>query len=389
MSIRECTAGSKAFAALKAAYDDRAASVRKIKATGKKVIWTFSGNVPDEVIYAAGMIPIRGWGAPPPWKEADKWLELSFGPIWRSIFETVMNGEHRDLMDGVVFATNYTMLGKLYDYIGWIVDREPERNLPPLAMVDYEVMERDYLFYERNCKDTAKFAKQMEEWSGKTITDEDLFGAIAVYNEYRQALREFLELRKGENSRITGSEALTVVGATLVMDKAECIPLLRELTKDAAEWPVVEGVRVFYTGSQQENTELYDMIEAAGGNVVGEDHDWGDRVAAQDVKGILKYPLESITERYWYLMPNSEKSHIATRVKLVPEWIRASGAEAFLVYMNYNDESFFWDYPTQKKLLDAEGIASHLIAKQRIPLVNPEGLRDELNQFIASVRKEN
>lgn len=181
MAIRECAANCKPFVAFRNAYDDRAASVKKIKDTGKKVIWTFSGNVPDEVIYAAGMIPIRGWGAPAPWREADRWLELSFGPVWRAIFETVMSGAYRNLMDGVVFSTNYTMLGKLYDYMGWIMDREPERDLPPLAMIDYEVMERDYLFYERNCKDTEKFAGQMEAWSGQTITDEALFRAIALY----------------------------------------------------------------------------------------------------------------------------------------------------------------------------------------------------------------
>ena len=388
MSNRECAAGSEAYLALKSAYDDRAAAVKQIKDTGKKVIWTFSGNVPDEVIYAAGMIPIRGWGAPAPWKEADKYLELSFGPVWRALFETVMSGTYRDLMDGIVFSTNYTMLGKLHDYMGWILAREPERNLPPITMIDYEVMERDYLFFDRNCKDTEQFAEKMEEWSGRKIGEEDLRAAIALYNEYRQALRAFLALRKGPEARVTGTEALTVIGATLVMEKERCIPLLRQLTKEAAGWPKVDGVRIFYTGSQQENTELYSLIEACGGNVVGEDHDWGDRVSAEDVKDTLRFPLDDITQRYWNLMPNSEKSHIKTRVKLVPEWIRDRGAEAFLVYMYYNDEAFFWDFPSQKRVLDPAGIPSHLIAKQRIPLNEPEKLADELKAFIASVRKE-
>jgi len=389
LTIRECAGNCEPYVTLKNAYDNRAASVKKIKDTGKKVVWTFSGNVPDEVIYAAGMIPIRAWGSPAPWEEADRYLELSFGPVWRALFDTVMNGKYRDLMDGLVFSTNFTMLEKMYNYLRWINDREPERNLPPIALIDYEVMERDYLFFDRNCKNTEEFAREMEAWSGTTITDEALRNAISLYNEYRQALRDFLALRKGEDSRITGSEALTVVGATLVMEKERCIPLLRALTQEAAKWPIVDGVRLFYTGSQQENTELYRMIEGCGGNVVGEDHDWGDRVADLDIKDTLKFPLDCITERYWYLMPNSEKSRVKLRAELVPEWIRTCGAEAFLVYMYYNDEAYFWDYPTQKKKLDTEKIPSHLIAKQRIPLVNSEELRDELGQFIASVRREN
>ena len=89
-----------------------------------------------------------------------------------------------------MFSTNYTMLGKLHDYIGWILAREPERNLPPITMIDYEVMERDYLFFDRNCKDTAQFAEKMEAWSGRKITEDDLRASIALYNEYRQALQD-------------------------------------------------------------------------------------------------------------------------------------------------------------------------------------------------------
>jgi len=385
---RECTKESKAYRFFKDVYENREGSVAKLKASGKKVIWTFGGNVPEEVIYAAGMVPVRGWGCPRPWNEADKYLELSFGDVWRSLFDTIMNGERRDLMDGLVFTSNLTMLTKLYSYISTIRKREPERKLPPIALIDYEVMDQSYIFFDRNCRNTKEFAKEMEEWSGSEIADEALYRAIAIYNEYRQALRAFLDLRRGESCRVTGCEALTVIGATLVMEKTECIPLLRELLEDAKTWPVVDGVRIFYTGSQQENTAVYSMIEAAGGNVVGEDHDWGDRVADHDIKSILIYPLDAITERCTYMMPNSEKCRVKTRAKLIPELIQAAGAEAFLVYMNFNDEAFIWDYPTQKKILDAQGIPSYLITKQGIPVKNPEAVQAGLNDFVASIRRE-
>lgn len=388
MVERECTKKSKAFLSLKDVYENRERSVAGIKASGKKVIWTFGGNVPDEVIYAAGMVPVRGWGCPRPWPEADKYLELSFGDMWRSLFESIMNGERRGLMDGLVFSSNLTMLGKLYSYISTISAREPERGLPKTALIDYEVMDQSYIFFDRNCLNTQEFAGLMEQWSGIKITDEALHEAIATYNEYRQALRAFLDLRRGENCRVTGCEALTVIGATLVMEKTKCIPLLLKLVEDAETWPVVDGVRVFYTGSQQESTLVYSMIEAAGGNVVGEDHDWGDRVADHDIKDILIYPLDAITERCTYMLPNSERSRVKVRAKLIPELIRAAGAEAFLVYMNFNDEAYIWDYPTQKKVLDAEGISSYLVTKQTIPLKDAPGVQEGLNEFISSVRRE-
>lgn len=376
---REIALESPAYAALRNVYCNREHTLQALKLSGKKVIWVFGATVPEEIIYAAGMIPVRGWGCDPPWKEADKYLEASFGPVWRASFDSVMNGERRDIMDGAAYASSAAMLEKLYSYEKRISAREPEKNIPPVALIPYDTFHEEEVMYPRNCRETRRFARTMEEWSGRPITDKSLLKAVRIYNAYRQALRAVIAFRSAPECRLTGCEALTIIGATLMMDKEIATKLLRDLAKDIADWPVVDAVPVFYTGSQQENHLVYGLIESLGGNVVGEDHDWGDRVSDLDVvpEGDL---YDAITYRYTHVMPNSEKNRVSTRVALVPKLIAGCGAKGWIVYMNYNDESFIWDYPSVRKALG--DFPTYVATKQRIPLRDEATLTAEIAQFI-------
>lgn len=380
---REIALNCPAYIALRTAYMNRDRTLQARKMDGKKIIWTFGATAPEEIIYAADMIPIRGWGCDEPWVESEKYLEASFGPVWRACFDNIMNGKRRNLMDGVVYSASASMLGKLCDYQKKIAEREPERNLPPITNVPYDTFHEEDVMASRNCKETVLFAKTMEEWSGREITEKRLTNAIIVYNSYRKALRSVLALRTAPQCRLTGSEAMTIIGATLIIDKIIATKLLWDLTKEISSWPVVELTPLFYTGSQQENLLLYSLIEECGANIVGEDHDWGNRVADLDIK--LEGNLyEAITYKYTHMMPNSEKNRVATRVQLVPKLIHESGAMGWMLYMNYNDESFIWDYPTIKNVLEA--FPTLIVAKQRVPIKEPEQLKEQIIAFVKEVR---
>ncbi len=54
--------------------------------------------------------------------------------------------------------------------------------------------------------------------------------------------------------------------------------------------------------------------------------------------------------------------------------------------MNYNDESFIWDYPSIKKAL-ADDFPIYVAAKQRVPFKDEEKLREDLGGFIGGIRR--
>ena len=119
----------------------------------------------------------------------------------------------------------------------------------------------------------------MEEWLGKTISTEDLDKAIRIYNTNRWLLTELYELRKGEEPPISGAEVMQVVLAGMFMDKAEHNQMLEQLLKELKGRKIdTEGkVRLMLVGTENDDTQVVEMIEDLGGIVVIDDHCTGSR----------------------------------------------------------------------------------------------------------------
>ena len=109
MALRNEALACPAFAKLKAAYDDRKAVLSGWKAAGKKVVCIAGYDVPEEIILAAGMQPFRVTGYySGERKSADKYLEYSFGAIWKGLWESIAE-DYAGLMDYLVFCSSSEM----------------------------------------------------------------------------------------------------------------------------------------------------------------------------------------------------------------------------------------------------------------------------------------
>ena len=169
------------------------------------------------------------------------------------------------------------------------------------------------------------------------------------------------------------------------MEKAEHTRLVKALAQEATSWPEVPGARLYLTGSAQETTELYERIEAAGGVVVGEDHDWGDRYYDRDTRGDLD-PLSALVDRHMLRISNTKRASVALRVADLTESAGKAGAEGVLFMTNLNDDALSWDYPSQKKALGELGIKSAYFGKLQHPVSKTAGLDDFLRRFIDSLK---
>ena len=385
MSGRNCTANSSAYSELKWAFDNKRKAVSKLMESGRKTVWMIGDDVPEEVIMAAGMLPVRLCGYYGPRPNAEKYLEISFGAQWRGLFEAIMNDEYAGMMDYLVLSNSSDIIQKLYYYLLELKRMEPERRLPEIAYVDYALLTKDYRSQERNWSVTKDFIAKVEGWCGRKITDEELTKAIKVCNEYKKALRAFSALRYGKDSRVTGSEALTAIAGSFYLEKERATELLKQLTKEAESWPKAEGVGVFYTGSMQETTEVYELMEAAGLNVISEDKLFGDRYADCDADPELP-PARAIASRYHLRFPSSERALIKERAICVPERIKEVGAEGMVIFMNHNDESYIWDFPKQRDALKKMGVPALMIEGQYYPLKDKEELSRRFATFARTVK---
>ena len=387
MAIRKEALAGKAFQALKAVYDDRKAVLSKWNAEGKKVVLTAGADIPEEMILAAGMYPFpltSFYGERP---AAEKYLEYSFGPLWKGMWESLVV-DYKGLAKYIVFCSSSDMYLKLFNYVRTLRIYEPELGLPEPKYVDLELVDKVYKAQERNERELGYLKDQLEAWSGNQITEEKLLEAIDLCNEYRDALTQFTELRKADNCRVLGSEALVVIGGSMFMEKEEAIKLVKEVTEEAKTSPAAEGNRIYFIGSRQETTEVYDLAEAEGLNIVGEDSDMGDRMFQQNI-GKAYTAISAIVERIMHRMPSSEKGRVKLRAEWVDRRLEETNANALITWMNKNDEAYVWDQKTLRDYsLIPKGIAEVTIDMQQWPLQNVEETKAKFASLKNAVRKE-
>ena len=380
MSIRECALQSKAFAVLKESYDNREAAAAKWHAEGKKVVGELGGDVPDEFIIAAGMLPVHVYADPEkPLVETNTYLEYAFDPVVRAQFEKIVDGTYKEQIDYLAISNSTDVIIRIFLYLRELHRQEPEKPVPPVEFIDW-LFTRNRIHQVRNELTLDIFKKTVEGWAGRPIADEEIAEAAKICNADRQALRQMAELRRGQEVRISGSEALVIIGSAFFMERKEHTELVKQVVEDAKKWPVLDGPRVYFTGSAQEDTVLYDMIEETGMVIVGEDHDWGDRYYDRDYN--LDYePIRAVVDRYMLREFSSKKAFVSQRVEALDRLVDGAGAEAVIFYSNIYEEAASWDYPSQKKSLERRGIKTAAFSKMQWPAKNNEGLKEKIEQF--------
>lgn len=385
VSIRDCAKKCKAFSDLYCYYNDREKGLRQWKKEGKEVVGQLGYDVPDELIIAADMLPVRIYADPnKKLDNTDKYLEYAFDPVVRAQFEKLVDGTYKNQIDYLAASNSTDVIIRVYVYLREIIRSEPEVPVPPVAFIDW-LFTRNRMYQERNEQTMQLFRRQMETWAEHSIDDAKIRNAAEICNANRAALREMAELRHGKEVRINGSEALVIIGSAFFMERQEHTRLVKLLLEDAKSWPVIDNPRIYITGSAQESTELYELIENAGGVIVGEDHDWGDRFFARDMPTDID-PIKAIVDRYMLREFSSKKAFVSQRVDALNRGVKETDAQAVLFYMNIYEEAASWDYPSQKASLEDQGIKTAAFVKMLYPVTKNEGLQSRLDAFVESLK---
>jgi benzoyl-CoA reductase subunit C len=161
------------------------------KQQGKKVIGTLCTYLPEEVIYAADMLPWRITGS---W-ESDVYLGTAYRPpntcpYCTHVLQSFLAGEF-PFLDGVVAANRDFDTVRLYDvlvHLGTI-------HFTHIVDVPHHNSE---LAYHQFGKQIWKLMDALEAFGGIKITNDALHHAINIYNHQRVLLRKVYELRKKE-----------------------------------------------------------------------------------------------------------------------------------------------------------------------------------------------
>jgi len=258
--------------------------------TGGKVIGYFEPYFPEEIAYAAGVLPVRLMARHEADDNTDRQLYGDCYPA-RDILNQFILGRY-DYIDGVVYAEGCQWMFHAFQTV---INNQPEMFNHYLFVPDFTEgrTSKDVLRTELSV-----FRGLLERWTGKTITDANLDNAIGIYNTNRRLMRMVYEMRRADRQTVLGSEAMEMLLASQVMDKAEMNELLHEIIpvlEDREPYP--DGVRLMLVGSETWDAELEKLIESLGAYVVIDELDNGSSYIWNEVI-LQKDRLMAIARRY-------------------------------------------------------------------------------------------
>jgi benzoyl-CoA reductase subunit C len=239
---------------------------------GRKVIGYLPVYVPEEIIHAAGMLPlgISGGGDQMEVIHGDAYYQSYICRIPRSTIELGVT-KRLDFVDGMVFPS-------ICDVI---------RNLSGMWKIMFPDTYVRYLDVPQNYKDDVggKFYQNemrellagLEGLTGRKVSDEDIRNSIKVYNINRELIRRLYKLRSDEPWTVPTTELYLLSRAGLMMPVEEHNEMLEAYlaaSEEEEERPRRDNCRVVINGSfcEQPPLGLIKSIELAGCYIVDDDY---------------------------------------------------------------------------------------------------------------------
>jgi len=319
--------------------------------TGGKVLGYFCTYVPEEIPYAAGVLPVRILGSHEPQDVTEPHIFGMFCPFCRDCLAQGLKGRY-DYLDGIMIAQSCLHIRQAFSSWEKHVGAEYSYYLPMPHGVQ-SPRAYDYLAGEYE-----SFQHSIEEWTGKKIADEDLRNSIEIYDANRRRLKRVYELRKDSSPPMTGEEAMEMVLANQLVDKAEhseaLAGVLEALEKRSLDRR--DDVRLMLVGSEDDDIPFVQMVESVGGVVVIDEHCTGTRYFWNEV-GSGEDPRQSLASRYIDRPPCPSKDWpTRTRVPHVLSLARDYDAKGVILIQQKFCDPHELDVPALKKALEEAGI---------------------------------
>lgn len=251
-------------------YTGRADEIAQEKNKGKKVVGSFCNFVPEELVLAAGGIPLRHCsGFQDTILPAEEILPRNFCPLIKSTLGlSIMGNPLYELSDVIVVPTTCDGKKKFCEIIAddkntWLME-VPHTTETPQAR---ELWMKEIKLFKRN----------LEALTGNKITARSLRRAIDMTNTKRGLIRRLYEVRKRALPPIWGRDALLVTSTALHDNPKRWIAktqlLCEELEKNMEGVCPKTAPRIMLTGSPvfMPTWKVPNILEESGAIIVCDD----------------------------------------------------------------------------------------------------------------------
>lgn len=339
----------------------------ELKDRGRKILGYFCSYTPEEIIYAAGLHPMRLFGSKEHIHLADKHLQSYSCSLVRSAMADVMAGSLA-FLDGTVFPHTCDSIQRLSDI--WRLNT----NLGFFADVVLPVKLNTESAREYMIAVLARFKGELEEHFSLKITDGNLRSAIVRYNEIRGCLTSIYELHAKDPSVISGSDLYAVVRASMIMDRDDLAVKLAAVLHELQQKQGTgrnSGKRLMLVGNICDHPDIYTLIERSGAAVVWDDLCSGTRYFEGTIDPDTE-PMTALANRY-FTRPVCPAKHVSpfARGEHLLGQVREHQVDGVIFFQLKFCDPHSFDYPYLKEFLDKAGIPNMMLeAEDQLP---PEG----------------
>lgn len=271
--------------------------VEKAIEQGRKAIGMNCWLVPEPLLSAGNVFPVY-LTAPDisDTTEADYYLSNVLCTYAKSIFQEGFNDSF-DFCSAMIFVPTCDQIRRAGHLLQLVkVNGENDK----FFIYPLETPHKDSLATNKWCaQDMRKFAAKMNETYDANINEDTIRQAIKEFNEFNELMRSISDFRKGDNPKITGTEWITIYGATKVAPKDLLIEPLKAIKAEieAREEEKNNKRRIMVVGSTIDKPKFIELIEAQGAIVVADRHCFGSLPGMEPIKEEGD-PFQNLADHY-------------------------------------------------------------------------------------------
>ena len=343
--------------------------------TGKGAVGIMPIYAPEEMVHATGYLPIGIWGAQGKTiSKARTYLPPFACSIMQQVMELQCEGAYDDLA-AVLFSVPCDTLKCLSQK--WkgtspvIVFTHPQNRGLEAAntflVKEYELVKA-----------------QLEHYLGVTITNAALERSIAIYNENRQVMREFVKVAAEYPQVIDAVSRHAVFKARQFMLKEKHTELVKELIAEVKAMPVQPwtGKKVIVAGILLEPNELLDIFNEFGLAIVDDDLAQESRQIRVDILDGEEGPLYRMAKAWQQMYGCSVATDTKKgRGKMLMNKMAQTGADAVIIAQMKFCDPEEWDYPVMYREFEERGVKNLMIEVDQ-EVTSFEQVKTRLQSFV-------
>ena len=323
----------------------------KYLAEGKKAVGIFPYYAPEEIVYAAGIVPFGVWGGQGPIEQAKNYFPTFYYSLALRCLEIYLDGTLDGLSSSMITTLDDTLRPFSQNY------KVSAGRKIPMIFLNHGQHRKEEFGKKYNARIFNNAKEELEKICDVQITDENLKKAFEVYNENRAEKRKFIKLAAIHPQSIKASDRSNVLKSSYFMLKHEHTELLKKLNAELEAIPEEswDGVKVVTSGVITDNPGLLEVFDNYKVCVVADDVAHESRALKVDIDLSIEDPMLALADQFARMDedPILYDPDIYKRPKYVLDLVKDNKADGCLLFMmNFNDTEEM-EYPSLKQAFDA------------------------------------